>query len=133
MYNFNIQLTNQELYTYHNQITLFIVFIWIVVCILGYYLKNNTYKNKITIFLILLSLIQEIFDYYNRFYLNDLYIVNIQTDLPLQLCHFGYWFSVLCLIIQVFNKDSKYKQFYFGNWNKKGCHLILENKSATKT
>ena len=37
--------------------------------------------------------------------------MKIQTDLPLQLCHFAYWFSVICLICQLYNWNNR--QFYF--------------------
>jgi len=87
------------------------VFLWISVCLFGYFIKNQDIKKKITISLISFSIIQEVFDYCNRFLINDIYIVNLQTDLPLQLCHFAYWFSVLCLFSQLYK--NKYNQFYF--------------------
>jgi len=112
MKEFSLLLSNQELYFTHNVITYILVFIWIAACVIGYRLNNeNTYKRKITIFLICFSFLQEIFDYCNRTLLNDLYLVDIQTDLPLQLCHIAYWFSVLCLFFELYN--TKHKQFYF--------------------
>ena len=68
-------------------------------------------RHIIYFFIFSLIFSQEIFDYTNRFLLNNLYIVKIQTDLPLQLCHFGYWLSVICLISQLYK--NKYNQFYF--------------------
>ena len=83
-------------------------------CIVGYFLNNSNYKKNISILLISFSIIQEIFDYINRIYINDLYSVDLQKDLPLQLCHFAYWLSVLCLITLLFDKKhSKYQQTYF--------------------
>ena len=112
MKEFSLLLSDQELYSAHNTITYILLFIWIAVCAIGYKFNNhNIYKKRITIFLIFFSFSQEIFDYCNRFLLNDLYIVDIQTDLPLQLCHVAYWFSVLCLFFELYN--TKYKQFYF--------------------
>ena len=86
---------------------------WISVCLLGYFLKSKKCKKNITIFLISISFLQEIFDYINRFFINEIYasIASIQTDLPLQLCHFAYWLSVLCLISQIYK--NRYNQFYF--------------------
>jgi len=111
MNNFITPLGEQALYDSHNLITLILFFVWLIVCVLGYKLKNDIYKKNITIFFISISFIQEFFDYLNRFLFSDLYIVKIQTDLPLQLCHFAYWFSVICLICQLYNCNRK--QFYF--------------------
>ncbi len=111
MNSFILPLNNEALYSAHNLITFILFFVWIMVCILGYRLNDSTYKRNITIFLIGISFFQEIFDYLNRFLFNDLYIVTIQKDLPLQLCHFAYWFAVVCLICQLYN--YKHKQFYF--------------------
>ena len=109
---FSLLLSDMELYSIHSSITSIILLLWFIISFLGYLFSSNSYlKNKITIFLILLSISQEIFDYCNRFFLNDLYIVEIQTDLPLQLCHIAYWFSVICLYFELYN--SRYKQFFF--------------------
>ena len=113
MIYFSKPLDDISLYVAHNKITYFIFFFWILICFLGYYLNNDRLKKNITIFLISISFLQEIFDYINRFILNDIYAgtISIQKDLQLQLCHFAYWLSVLCLISQIYN--SKHKQFYF--------------------
>ena len=111
MNSFILPLSNEALYSAHNLITFILFVVWIMICILGYKLNNSTYKKNITIFLISISFLQEIFDYLNRFLFNDLYIVTIEKDLPLQLCHFAYWFAVVCLICQLYN--YKHKQFYF--------------------
>tara|TARA_Y100000588_G_C14033742_1_gene829818 strand:+ start:261 stop:983 length:723 start_codon:yes stop_codon:yes gene_type:complete len=108
MISFSKPLIDTELYTLHYQITLFMILIWVLICIMGLYISN---KKTITLLLICISFFQEIFDYINRFYLNNLYIMDIQKDLPLQLCHFAYWFSVICLISQLYK--NKYNQFYF--------------------
>ena len=92
MNNFISPLSEQALYDIHSSITFVMLIIWLIVCIVGHKLKNSIYKRNITIFLISISLIQELFDYLNRFLFSDLYIVKIQTDLPLHLCHFAYWF-----------------------------------------
>jgi len=112
MNSFVLPLSNGALYSAHNTITCIMFIIWIIVCFTGYSLNNYIYKRNITIFLICISLLQEIFDYLNRFLFNDLYIVTIEKDLPLQLCHFAYWLVVICLIYQLYNYN-KHKQFYF--------------------
>ena len=111
MYNFISPISDEALYSAHNSITLVLIVIWAIVCFLGYKITDDTYKRNITLLLISISFLQEIFDYLNRFLFSDLYIVKIQTDLPLQLCHFAYWFSVACLMCQLYN--WKNKQFYF--------------------
>ncbi len=110
MHDLTLPLSNSDLYAAHWQITYFLVCIWVLVSFMGIKL-NDSYKKYITVLLIFISFSQEIFDYINRFFLSDLYIVKIQTDLPLHLCHFAYWFSVICLICQLYN--YKNKQFYF--------------------
>ena len=110
MNKLTLPLSDSDLYAAHWQITYFLVCIWVLVSFLGIKL-NDSYKKYITVLLIFISFSQEIFDYINRFFLSDLYIVKIQTDLPLHLCHFAYWFSVICLICQLYN--YKNKQFYF--------------------
>ena len=110
---FSKPLSDSNLYVAHNQITYLLIFCWLLVCFLGYYIKDKNIKRNITIFLLSISLFQEVFDYINRFFLNEIYSVtiSIQKDLPLQLCHFAYWLSVLCLLSQIYN--NKHKQFYF--------------------
>jgi hypothetical integral membrane protein (TIGR02206 family) len=111
MNSFSIVLSDQQLYSIHNSLTCILFIFWIVICFLGYTIKNCKYRKNITISLICISAFQELFDYYNRFFLNELYNVNIQTDLPLQLCHIAYWFSVICLISKLYYKTNN--QFYF--------------------
>ena len=88
---FSKPLSDSNLYAAHNQITYLLIFCWLLVCFLGYYIKDKNLKKNITIFLLSISLFQEVFDYINRFFLNEIYSVTIsmQKDLPLQLCHFA--------------------------------------------
>lgn len=114
MSKMNGLLTNDQLYTIHNNITYYMFFVWFGICILGYLLKNKVIiKNNISIILVVISIIQEIFDYINRFFINDLYIPSLENDLPFHLCHFAYWLSVLCLLILILGKNSKKIQMYF--------------------
>ena len=111
MNSFSIPLSDQELYSIHNNFTCILFILWITICFLGYKIKNHEYRKNITISLICISLLQEIFDYCNRFFLNELYIVSFQVDLPFQICHVAYWFSVICLILKLYYKSNN--QFYF--------------------
>ena len=106
-------LSDLELYHYHYLITYSMILIWGLFGILGFFIQSKKNIIKITYFLIGISAFQEIFDYTNRFFINDLYKVSIITDLPLQLCHVAYWFSVICLIMSVSYKTYKYKNYFF--------------------
>jgi len=104
-----------QLENYHNQITLFMILLWIIIILLGCYLKSEKTINNLSVLLVTISFIQEIFDYGNRisnvfYYGGGLKIVR---DLPLQLCHFAYWFSVIALLIVVTKKFTHLKQLFF--------------------
>ena len=52
-----------QLASYHNQITIFMVCVWIVFSFWGYTLKSKNNINRISIFLLSFSFLQEILDY----------------------------------------------------------------------
>ncbi|MBI64938.1 MAG: TIGR02206 family membrane protein [Candidatus Marinimicrobia bacterium] len=106
-------LTDLELYSSHNMITYYMLIIWCVFILFGIIIKSKQNLIYITYFLIGLSIIQEILDYINRIFINDLYTVSLVQDLPLQLCHFTYWSSVICLIVSVSNKKYKFSNVLF--------------------
>ena len=108
----NTPLTDQELYNAHYQITFYMVVIWILF-IFRYYLKSKKMINKITFFTNFFKFCSRNIDYINRIFVNDLYQMRISADLPLQLCHISYWFTVVCLIMIYFNKKSKYLNHLF--------------------
>jgi hypothetical integral membrane protein (TIGR02206 family) len=89
--------------------------IWILFSFIGYKLKNKVIITKISYGLIGFSIIQEIIDYINRIYLDELYILSLSADLPLQFCSIGYYFSVFGIIMVVSNKkyNIKFEQFIF--------------------
>ena len=104
-----------QLASYHNQITIFMVCAWIVFSFWGYTLKSKNNINRISLFLLSFSFLQEILDYINRI-TNEHYYgggLKLVRDLPLQLCHFAYWLSVLTLLIIVFKKYKKYQNTFF--------------------
>ena len=105
-------LIEKELFSYHYSITCFMIIVWIFFIAIAYFSKSKKIIINITYFLIVLSFSQEILDYINRIFINDLYIMTMSKDLPLQLCHFAYWFTVICLIMSVSNKSYKYKNFF---------------------
>ena len=104
-------LLPEQLYFYHNQLTLIMIFIWLSISALGYFSYN---KKCISSCLVAFALLQEVLDYLNRFFLDQAYFVSWQTDLPLQFCHFGFYFSLIGIIIAMKENDnSKVEQFLF--------------------
>ena len=104
-------LLPEQLYFYHNQLTLIMIFIWLSISFLGYFSYN---KKCISYCLVAFALLQEVLDYFNRFFLDQAYFVSWQTDLPLHFCHFGFYFSLIGIIIAMKEKDnSKVEQFLF--------------------
>ena len=108
-------LSPELLYYFHNLLTSIMIGIWILFSFIGYKLKNKVIITKISYGLIGFSIIQEIIDYINRIYLDELYILSLSADLPLQFCSIGYYFSVFGIIMVVSNKkyNIKFEQFIF--------------------
>ena len=82
------------LYYYHNSLTIVMVCLWIVFSFIGYKIQNKYIVYKITYGLIIFSVLQEILDYVNRIFLDELYVLSFTSDLPLQFCSIGYYFSL---------------------------------------
>ena len=107
-------LLQEQLYFYHNQLTLVMILAWLSIVCIGCFLSNNQYKKYISYCLITFALLQEVLDYCNRFFFDHAYVVSWQVDLPLQFCHFGFYFSLLGIIIAIEEKNnSKIEQFLF--------------------
>jgi len=108
-------LSPELLYYFHNLLTSIMIGTWILFSFIGYKLKNKVIITKISYGLIGFSIIQEIIDYINRIYLDELYILSLSADLPLQFCSIGYYFSVFGIIMVVSNKkyNIKFEQFIF--------------------
>ena len=93
--------------------------VMLVVCTIipyfGYKLKNKNTKNMFSFFLIVFSISQEILDYTNRIFIDKLYTLSLDQDLPFHLCHFGFYFSLLAIYFKCSkNKISEKKiQFLF--------------------
>ena len=105
-----------KLIEFHWEVTIVMLCIWIILSFYGYFSKGSI--KYISIFIIAMSISQEFLDYFNRFsnpsYIDDLGIgPNIRDDLPIQLCHFGYWLSALTIFFQVKNIYPRLRQFIF--------------------
>ena len=108
-------LTPDQLYFYHNSLTIIMVGFWIIISWLGYRIKDHKHKTKISYCLIGVALLQEIIDYINRIFLDELYDFKLSTDLPLQFCIIGFYFSIFGIYMAISNKkfNSKLQQYIF--------------------
>ena len=108
-------LSPEKLAFYHDLLTLLMLFICVAVSWYGHKTKDNNKKQSITFFLLGFALLQEILDYVNRFFLDTQYNLSFRTDLPLQFCHFGFYFSILLLYFAATNKriNIKIENFIF--------------------
>ena len=108
-------LSAELLYYFHNLLTLIMMGVWIVFSFIGYKLKNQKTITKISYGLIGFSILQEIMDYTNRIFLDELYVISLSADLPLQFCSIGYYFSIIGIIMSVSEKkyNIKFEQFIF--------------------
>ena len=98
-----------ELKYYHDLMTFFMVIVWIFFSFLGKYIQNKDTKRTISLLLIGFALSQEVLDYANRFFLDSQYEVSWKSDLPLQFCHFGFYFSLYLIYVQFPGKKIKLK------------------------
>jgi len=89
------------------------VFIWIFFSFLGRYIKDINTKKVISLSLIAFALSQELLDYANRFFLDSMYELSWQSDLPLQFCHFGFYFSLYLIYVQFPGKKINHKKENF--------------------
>ena len=108
-------LSTELLYYFHNLLTFIMIGVWIIFSFIGYKLKNQKTITKISYGLIGFSILQEIMDYTNRIFLDELYVISLSTDLPLQFCSIGYYFSIIGIIMSVSEKkyNIKFEQFIF--------------------
>lgn len=91
------------------------LFVCIFICYCGYKINNKQYKKYISYGLISFALVQEILDYVNRIFLDELYDFNLSTDLPLQFCVIGFYFSIFGIYMATTDKkfSPKLEQFVF--------------------
>lgn len=108
-------LAAEQLYFYHNSLTIFMIGVWILIIYLGIKLANNQSKIYISYSLISFCLIQEILDYTNRIFLDEMYDFKLSTDLPLQFCVIGFYFSIFGIYMTISKKqfNPKLEQFIF--------------------
>jgi len=108
-------LSDDLLYYYHDCLTFFMVFAWIIISYAGFTIKDRKIKKKISYFLISFAFMQEILDWVNRFFLDQEYVVSFRSDLPLQYCIFGFYFSIAAVYLAARNKKKypKVEQFLF--------------------
>ena len=91
-------LSPEHLYYLHDLLAYVMIAICLLVSYAGYKIKNIKYKKYISIFIIIFCLLQECVDYLNRIFLDELYKISLTTDLPLQFCNIGFYFSIFGII-----------------------------------
>jgi len=108
-------LPPEKLLYLHDLLSLFMIGAWLLIIYLGCTLKNNRYKYYISYSLISFAAIQEIIDYINRIFLDELYNFKLSTDLPLQFCVIGFYFSLFGIYMTVSKKkfNPQFEQFIF--------------------
>ena len=108
-------LPPEKLLYLHDLLSLFMIGAWLLIIYLGCTLKNNRYKYYISYSLISFAAIQEIIDYINRIFLDELYNFKLSTDLPLQFCVIGFYFSLFGIYMAVSKKkfNPQFEQFIF--------------------
>ena len=108
-------LPPEKLLYLHDLLSLFMIGVWLLIIYLGCTLKNNRYKYYISYSLISFAAIQEIIDYINRIFLDELYNFKLSTDLPLQFCVIGFYFSLFGIYMAVSKKkfNPQLEQFIF--------------------
>ena len=108
-------LPAEQLYYYHDTLTVFMIGVCLFISYLGFSIKNNNYIKYISYGLISFAIAQEILDYTNRIFLDELYHFKLSIDLPLQFCVIGFYFSIFGIYMATSDKkfNSKFEQFIF--------------------
>ena len=99
----------------HNMFSIVMLIVCIAIPYFGYHLKKQKTKNIFSFFLISFAIIQEILDYINRIFIDNLYFLSWDQDLPFHLCHFGFYFSLVAIFLKCYenNISSKRIQYLF--------------------
>ena len=115
MNNFIEKLPDNQLYFLHDSLSAVMLLIAFMIVYLGLTLQNNNYKKYISYGLISFALLQELVDYINRIFLDELYDFSLSTDLPLQFCVIGFYFSIFGIYMAISKRkfNAKLEQFIF--------------------
>ena len=108
-------LLPENLYYLHNILSIIMLLMCMFIAYCGYKIKNQQYKKNISYGLIFFACSQEILDYLNRFFFDELYMISLSVDLPLQFCSLGFYFSLFGIIMAVSSHkfNVKFEQFIF--------------------
>ena len=108
-------LSPEQLYYLHDLLTYIMIGLCLIISYVGYKIKTTKLKTQISIIIIAFCITQEIIDYLNRIFFDELYNFSLGTDLPLQFCVIGFYFSIVGIIMAVANKNfnPKLEQFIF--------------------
>ena len=108
-------LPDSQLYFLHDAMTILMAIICLSVVCFGLVIKSSYHKSLISYILIAFAVAQEIVDYTNRIIFDEKYNFQLSTDLPLQFCTIGFYFSIFGIYIAVSKKkfNKKIEQFIF--------------------
>jgi len=108
-------LPAEQLYFLHNSLTIFMIGVCLIIIYLGITIKDHKNKIYISYGLISFAILQEILDYLNRFFFDELYDFKLSTDLPLQFCVIGFYFSIFGIYMAISDKkfSPKFEKFIF--------------------
>ena len=108
-------LMPDQLYFLHDVLTIIMIGIWFIIIYLGLTIKDTKKKLYISYGLISFAVLQEILDYLNRIFFDILYDFKLSTDLPLQFCVIGFYFSMFSIYMAISDKKfhPKLEQFIF--------------------
>ena len=108
-------LPQEQLYYLHDLLTYIMIGLCLIISYAGYKIKSPTLKIQISLVIIIFCVTQEILDYLNRIFFDELYIFSLVTDLPLQFCVIGFYFSIFGIIMAITDKsfNPKLEQFIF--------------------
>ena len=98
-------LDTDLLYYYHNFLTIIMVCLWIVFSFIGNKIQNKYIVYKITYGLIIFFSIARNFRLCKSNFLDELYVLSFKSDLPLQFCSIGYYFSLFGLFMVISDKN----------------------------
>ena len=108
-------LPPEQLYYLHDLLTYIMIGLCLIISYAGFKIKAPRLKIQISLVIIIFCVTQEILDYLNRIFFDELYIFSLGTDLPLQFCVIGFYFSIFGIIMAIADKsfNPKLEQFVF--------------------
>jgi len=104
-----------QLYFLHDIMTILMSTLCAIIVCCGLFIKNTKHKRFISCLLIGFAIGQECLDYANRIIFDKLYSFTLATDMPLQFCTIGFYFSIFGIYMVISHKkfNTNLHQFIF--------------------